>query len=199
MAIHDEQPKGSADEFYRVVMIDPVRKTELKIQLCDSEGDEVSLKETIQQLTEFVADKLKAEDTNTTKHQVTPLMAQAVVRGLIKLAGEAHACVMLSNESVRYALVHMMTVGFYLLKWIQKKKVKIQTTEHPVTDEDIAMYTRCSRATDSLTQFAAAGGDPKQLVKEFISDGTLKKEDLTEMGVADWFSEGEDTKKDEVN
>jgi hypothetical protein len=111
-----------------------------------------------------------------------PLMAQSMVGGMVKLLGEEQTAFLLSHEVIRISLIHMMTVGFSLLKWIQKKDIKIYTTEEHISDEDIAMYERVSQANDLAMQGSAVGLHPDEVIKELVKRGKLETSDLKTMG-----------------
>lgn len=193
--MYEEAPTASVDELFRIITIDRKRKVKMTVQLRDAAGDEVPIRETIEKLTEYVGDKMKEDGHNTCKQQIMPMMAQAVVGGLVKLMNEGPATYMLSQEHIRFSLVHMMIVSFYMFKWIQKKQIKIHTTEEDITDEDIAMYDRVSTASDVSVMAAAHGGDPKEVLRQMIDSGQLKKEDLDGIG----FELDTKQKKHEVN
>lgn len=184
-----QEPKATADELFRIIMIDRKRKVKMAIQLRDKDGDEIPIRETIEKLTEYIGDKLKAEGGNICKQQIMPLMSQAVVGGMIKLMGQGPATFMLSNEHTRYGLINMMTVAFYLVKWIQGKNLKIHTIEESITQEDVDMYDRISTASDISVQSAAMGNDPKMVIREMVKRGQLKKSDLKKMGTESWLDE----------
>ena len=105
-----------------------------------------------------------------------------MVTGLGKVMGDQLAAATLSQELFRNSFLHIMTVGFYLLKFIQTKNLKIFTIEEPLTDEDIERYDRISRASDVTSLAAMMGYTPEQAVKEMIKTGKLKEEDLEKMG-----------------
>lgn len=179
----EQQDGPSVDTIARVIMIDMDRKVKMTVQLRDEEGDEIPLKDTIEKLVEYISDKLKEEEINSTRQQIYPLMAQAMVGGLSKLLGSFYTSVILSNSTVRYSLIHMMTVGFYLLKFIQNKGIKIHTIEEPITADDIEAYQRLSKASDTITNTTLMGYDPKQVVQEMLKNGLLKHEDLEKLGI----------------
>jgi hypothetical protein len=179
--MYQEQP--TSDEIFRVIMIDKKRKVKINIQLRDESGDEIPIRETIEKLTEWVSDKVQSDSGNACQQQIVPLMGQAVAGGMIKLMGLSTATIMLSQEHTRYGLIYMMSVGFYLLKWLQKKNIKIHTFEEPVTDDDLAMYERVTRANDLSVQAAALGSDPKEIIKKLIESGQLKTSDLKQLGL----------------
>ena len=178
--------EATTDELFRIVMIDKPRKVKVNIQLRDKDGDEIPVRETIEKLSEWVSDKLKLNDNNNNnqcRNQIFPLMSNAVVGALIKLLGPAYSTFLLSHESVRYSLIHAMVIGFYLLKWMQKKDIKIFTHDEPVTEEDIEMYDRISKANDTSIQAMAAGVNPQEVIKKLVQSGKLKAQDLEQMGV----------------
>lgn len=172
----------STDQLFSVVMIDRARKVKVTIQLRDQDGDEIPVRETIEKLTEWIVDQAKSEDRNVCNQQILPLMGQAMVGGMIKLLGPHSAAVMISGEATRYGLLYMMTVGFYLVKWLQKKKIKIRTFEKPITDEEIEMYDRISKASDISVQASTLGMDPKNIFREMIKAGKLRHSDLEQFG-----------------
>lgn len=176
------EPKATVDELFRVVMIDRKAKKKLNVALKDEIGDFIPIRETIEQLTEYISDKIKQEEPSIYKQQIMPLMAQSMVGGMVKLMGEEQTAFLLSHEIIRISLIHMMTVGFSLLKWVQKKNIKIYTTEEDISDQDLAMYERVSQATDLAVQGSAAGVPPKDIIKELIKSGKLQVEDLKSMG-----------------
>jgi len=175
--------KPSTDEFYRVVMIDRHRKVKMSIQLRTETGDEVPIKDAIQKLSEYVMDKVKQEDENSCKQQILPLMAQSMVGGLQRILGPTFTGMILAQDHTRYGIIHMMAVSFYLLKWIQKKNLKIFTIEEPLTQDDIDTYERVSRASSGAIMGQLAGYDGKEILKEMLKTGQIKQEDLAKMGM----------------
>lgn len=179
----------TADQLFKLVTIDRTRKVKTLVQLKDAEGDEIPVKETVEKLTEYITDKLKDEGDNSCKTQIFPLMGQAVTSGLVKYAGVSWASYFLADEPTRGALMQMMCMSFYLLKWIQQKGIKIYTVEEPLTDEEIEMYDRCSRASDITMKYTMAGGDPKKALREMLKRGMLKESDLSHMGAESLIDE----------
>lgn len=175
----------TTDELLRVVLIDIKKKVRMEVQLRDKDGSDVSVKETIEAVTEYISDKLKDGESNQVQNEVLPLMSQAMICGMVKLFGGDYASLILSNETTRYGILHMMTVGFAALKFIQKKGLKIVRVETPITDEDIQMYQRVNKATDALNQAALLGINPKDLLTEMLKANLLQKEDLIHMGFSE--------------
>lgn len=172
----------STDQLFHVAMIDRKRKVRVTIRLRDQDGDEIPIRETIEKLTEWIVDQAKAEERNVCNQQILPLMSQAMVGGMIKLLGSYPSAVMISNEVIRHGLLYMMTVGFYLVKWLQQKEIKIHTIEEPITDSEIEMYDRISHASDISVQASTLGIDPKNILREMIKAGKLKHSDLEQFG-----------------
>ena len=190
----------SERDLFHLVLIDRIKKVKTSITLKDSDGDEIPLKETVGKLTQYIIDKMSDEGENACRSQVVPLMSQAVAGGLIKLMGQSNAIFLLSDHTTRMSLIYMMSMSFYLLKWIQQKNIKISTTEEALTDEDIEMYDRVSRASDLTVKYTAAGGDPKTAIREMMKRGLIQKEDLASLGAEDMENEPEDeTKVDSGN
>jgi hypothetical protein len=179
----------TADQLLTLTTIDRKRKVKTIIQLRDSEGDEIPVKETVEKLTEYITDKLKDSEENACKSQILPLMGQAITAGLTKYAGVEWAAYLLTDEVTRGSMATMMCMSFYLLKWIQQKGIKIHTIEEDITDEEIEMYDRCSKASSITTKYAMAGGDPKKALREMLKRGLIKEQDLAHMGAESMVDE----------
>ncbi len=178
-----EQPLDIHDLF-AVVLIDTKSKEQISITLRDADGDEVSIREVIDNVTEYIMDKCKDEKVNTITGEIMPLMSQAMVAGLSRLFGPEMAAITLSDEYMRYGFINMMTVGFATLKFIQKKNLKIITSRKPLTDDEISSYSRRSQASDAMTRAAILGITPRELMTEMLKAGSLQAEDLEAMGVS---------------
>jgi hypothetical protein len=172
----------SQDEMLRVITIDRKKKRRLDISLRKGEDDKVELNDVIEPLTEYVTDMMSSDEDNVTKQQIFPLMAQAAARALIKMAGAHGASVIMSAEHVRYALIHVMMVGFYLMKFVQKHGIKIDSLEEPLSDDDLEMFDRVNAAANVTAMATHLGADPKEVVRELLQSGQLRREDLEMLG-----------------
>ena len=186
----------SLDSLLQLVMIDIKRKVKVSIKLVDEDGDEVSVGETIEQVSQYISDKLESPKENTTSSQVFPLMAQSVTRGLSKLLGGQMASLLLSQEMTRYSLIHMMSIGFYLWNVIHKNGFKIETTEEPVSQEDIDSYRRLNKITDVASTAAALGADPREMIRELLRQGHITRGDIQKLGAEDILDDIPEDKKD---
>jgi hypothetical protein len=137
------------------------------------------------QLKSYVTDKIRDTKGNPTSQQVMPLIGQAMTYAMVKSLGEYKAAALLSQELIRYSMVHFGMVCFLLYKLIQKKNIKVYTNEQTLTDGDIEAYERISSVADISTQIALAGGDPKELIRELIKEGHISKSDLALIGAED--------------
>jgi hypothetical protein len=113
------------------------------------------------------------------------LIGQAMTYAMVKALGEYKAAALLSQELIRFSLVHFGMVCFLLYKLIQKKNIKVYTTEQTLTTEDIEAYDRISSVADVSTQVALMGGDPKELIHELIKGRHISKSDLALIGAED--------------
>lgn len=176
--------KPSEDQLFRIITIDRQRRVKMNIQLRDKDGDEVPVRETVEKLTEWVSDQLGSDnEVNTCRQQIMPLMAHAVVGGMFKFLDRDMAASMLSTEVVRYSLVHMMSVGFYLLKWLQKKDIKIFTSEEPITQDELEMYDRLNNANSIMNMAQNMGVAPEDALIKLVQDGKLHAADLEQFGI----------------
>jgi len=191
----DDTP--SIDQLLKIVMIDPRRKVKMSVQLRDEDGDEIPISEITEKITEYVSDRMKQEELNSTRQQVIPLMTQAMVSGLYKLMGPQLSSLLMSQEMTRYSLLFMMGVGFYLLKFIQQKNIKIHTIEEEVTQEEIDQYHRMNDASSIASIAAASGADPKEIVRILLKKGAITREDIISMGAEEILDD--DDNSGEVN
>lgn len=172
----------STEDIYKVCTIDRGRKVKLAIELKTPEADKVSVSEMIEQLSSYVSDKIKDTNGNPTSQQVMPLIGQAMTYALVKALGEYKAAALLSQELIRYTLVHFGMVCFLLYKLIQKKNIKVYTNEQVLSDEDLAAYDRISGVADVSTQLALMGADPKEFIQQLVKEGHISRSDLALMG-----------------
>jgi hypothetical protein len=180
-----EDKSVSKEDLYSLVMIDKIRKVKTIITLKDSEGDEIPVRETAEKLVEYIADKVKDEEGNACKQQVMPLMSQAMVAGMIKMMGMNDTQILLCDAVTRNGLMYMMTMSFYLLKWIQQKNIKIFSEEFSLSDNEMAEIERVSFANDTAMKYARACGDPRDAIRIMLEKGLIKREDLATMGAED--------------
>jgi len=171
------------NEIFRLVLLDPIAKQRLSVKLKDKEGDEVSITEITSSVTEYILDKLKDEKPNQIKSEIMPIISQAMVAGMAKLIGNDNAVYVLSDSYMRGLFLDLMMVAFALLKFIQKKDLSIVTMAEPVTEEEISSYRRTTHCASAISRASLLGVSPRDLIKEMLSRGLIREEDLTTMGM----------------
>lgn len=184
------------DSIFRLCMVDRKRKVRIEVKLLDPDGDEVPIKEALREITQYTMDKLKGDEPNDVAGKILPMMAESTATALPRLVGPGLASALIAQESVRYPLIHMMTVGFLLLKFIQKNSLKITTIEETLTDEEIEGYERLNRASNAAVLSSMLGGDPKSTLREMFRKGMVTKGDLEEL-MGDEASSIEEDETDE--
>ena len=178
----DSQKMPSIDEVFRLVTLDPHRKVKVTIELRDKDGDEVPIAETVQKISQYVADKMADPEANTCRQQIFPLSAQAMVLSLARLLGPELTSLLISQDQIRYSFVHVMMVGFYILQFLRSKDIKVHTIEEAVSDEDIATFHRVNKASGVLTLARHMGVDSREVVRELLRTGNITQEDLKTLG-----------------
>jgi hypothetical protein len=177
--IYDTGPAGiDPEDAFSLCMINKVRKIKTTVELQDKDGDEVPLRDVIQELLGYIKDQLGDEEENQFSSQLMPLMAQAAVSGLGRMIGLRATAFHLANETTKHAFIHMMCVGLLLLKFIQQKNLKICTIEEEVDDEEIERIERVNQANNTATIAALAGADPISVIRELREQGHLTDEDV---------------------
>jgi len=174
----EDEETMTPEEVFKMVMINKVKGTTVRVELCDQEGDKVELSEVIEQLLNYVEDKLEDDKANQFVDQIMPLMAQSVVSGLGRMLGIRHTAFFLANELSRVALVNMMSIAFLLLKFVQQKNLTIQTFEEEISEEEIEEIERKAKAGSTATMGALLGLDPKEILENLVEQGEISQADL---------------------
>ena len=193
------------DDLFALIMIDKRRKIKVIVELQDSEGDVVSIPETLEQLTDYMKDQMEydadasADDIGAIPKQILPLMGQSVGHILPALIGEAQALILLSSEVSRHALTSSMTLAFLMLKFIQQHDLKIFTTEESISDEEIEELIEASRIRETATMGAIFGLSPQEILKNMVDNGDISSHELSEALEDQYWSEEkeEDDDKDD--
>jgi len=178
-------PEQNPRDWCKVVAIDRIRKVRMNAELRDTDGSIIDIQDTVENLAEYVLDKMKDEEANTIQRQVFPVMAHAAVTTLTQLVGQQTAGLLMSQELFRSTITSSMMISFLLMQFIKKNDIKIYTSEESITDEEMASYDRVNAATSVTTLAATLGADPKEIIRELIKQGRLTKEDLKALGVED--------------
>jgi len=169
------------EDVFKMVLINKIRKKRTHVELQDTDGDRVELKDVIQELLTYIKDKLHEEEGNQFTEQIMPLMSQGVVSGLGRMVGLHNTAFLLSNDTTRYSIINMMCVSFLLLKFVQQKGLVIHTYEEDVTDDEIAEIMRKSDANKTATLAALAGEDPRAVLREMKDRGLITDSDLNDI------------------
>jgi len=177
--LFEDEEAMSPEEVFKMVMINKVKGTTVHVELYDEDEDKVELSEVIEQLLSYIEEKLEDKEANQFVDQIMPLMAQSVVSGLGRMLGIRHTAFFLANETSRVALVNMMSMAFLLLKFVQQKKLVIQTFEEEISEEEIEDIQRKAKAGSAATMGALLGMDPKEILENLVEQGEISQEDLT--------------------
>jgi hypothetical protein len=176
--LFEDEESMTPEEVFKMVMINKVKGTTVRVELQDKEGDVVELSEVIEELLSYVEAKLEDDKPNQFVDQIMPLMAQSVVSGLGRMLGIRHTALFLTNELSRVALVNMMSIAFLLLKFVQQKELTIQTYEEEISEEEIEEIQRKAKAGSAATMGALLGLDPKEILDNLVKQGEISQSDL---------------------
>lgn len=182
-SLFDDEPKESikVEDFFNIVTIDKKRKKRITIRLEDVDGDEVPIKEAVENLTEYVIDKASNKDDDENNHvinKLAPLVGHALVCGLPKVIGDRLTIMMLSMEHYRHSMSMMMLLSFVLIKWVQDKKLKIITMEEDISDEDLEKQEKLHKANSAAMISAMLGLTPEEAIKELAKSGDVDLDDV---------------------
>jgi hypothetical protein len=176
--LFEDEEAMTPEEVFKMVMINKAKGTTVHVELCDKEGSKVELSEVIEQLLNYIQDKLEDDEANQFVDQIMPLMAQSVVSGLGRMLGIRHTAFFLANETSRVALVNMMSLSFLLLKFVQQKNLTIETFEEEISEDEIEQIERKAKAGSTATMGALLGLDPKEILDNLVEQGEISQADL---------------------
>jgi hypothetical protein len=169
------------EDVFSMVLLNKIKGTKVSVSLEDSDGDSVSLADTVEGLIGYVKDKLADDGDNDFVTQIMPLMAQSMVSGLGRMIGLQGTAFYLANEGTRHAIIYMMCVGFLLLKYVQEHGLKINTYEEEVSEEEIDEIERKSRASSVATMSSMMGMDPREVLQRMVDQGQISESDFEEL------------------
>lgn len=173
----------SPADVYRVVTVDKKRGVKISVNLKDDDGDEVSIAEVSEKITEWIVDQMKTGEDRTAVNKVIPLVSNVTALSMSRLVGESNMPLFLSSNLMRHVIVTMTCTGFYLLKFMQQNKLKLYHTEEPVSQEEIEQMERIDDAGSALTKAAFFGMDLNSVAATMMSEGLIETEDLEKLGL----------------
>lgn len=171
----------SPEEFFKMVTINKIKGITVRVELRDEEGDKIELADIIQQLTEYIQEKMQDTDGNQFADQIMPLMAQSIVSGLGRMVGIPLTSFYLANDLIRTSIINMMAISLLLHKFVQKNNLTIHTIEEKITEEEMETIERKSKANSVATMGAFMGIDPKEMLKNMLDRGDITPEDFNDI------------------
>lgn len=177
----DDPDTLTPEDIFSMVMLNKVKKTKVKVQLQDKEGDNIELPAIVEQLIKYIDDKLKDPSGNQFADQIMPLMSSAVLSTLGRIIGIRGTAFYLAEDNTRMALIWSMCVAFLLLKYVQKHELTINTIEEQVSDEEIEDFERKAKLNNIATLSELMGADPQQVLQELVDQGKITEDDLANL------------------
>ena len=162
--------------------VDPDRRCISRPFLCNKEGEDVDTKDVTKDILELIHDKMRPEaieDDNVLRRQIVPLMNEVMIEALYTALPKGEAFTLLADETIRGALLTLILTGFYLLKTIQVRELKIRVDEEEIDEEAVESARRLSLAISSMATLMGAGYTPSQVLKAMIERGIVRESDLT--------------------
>ncbi len=180
-AMDGQTEQLSPEEVFSLVMINKKRMVKTKIELKDEQGEVIPLHEVVSDLLAYMKGKLEANEESQIADQIFPMMGQVLVSGLGRLIGIPMTGFYLASDVARMSFMHMMSISFLMLKYVQEKKLTIIAVEEPVSDEEVQSVERKSKANSVAMMGAMTGMSYKDILKELVDKGELTQEDLQGM------------------
>lgn len=187
----NNQDNMTPEDIFKMVMVNKVKGVTVKVELRDKDGDVVEMPDVIEQLLEYIKDKL-TDGNNQFVDQVMPLMSSTMASALGRMIGIPATMFYVSQDQTRMAFIHSMAIGFLLLKFVQQKGITIHTYEEEITEDEIDDFERRSKANNVASLAAMAGQDSREVLRSMLKDGKITEEDLQSL-----LGEEEDNDDDE--
>ena len=169
------------EDLFHLTQINKNTNKKISIEVQTKEGETVLLRDIVQELLDYISNKLTDKNGNQFADQIFPLITQAIVPGLLKIVGTKMTACILSHNLMRDSIVHMMCVAFLLPKFIQQKGLSLQTFEENVSEEEITNMERRSNAGSTAMLAALAGIDPRAVLQQMRDQGLINETDLEDM------------------
>lgn len=176
-----DEDRITPEDIFKMVHINKARGKAISVELKDETGDAVEVADIVEQLLDYMKEKLEDEEESDFTGQIVPLMAQAMASGLSRMVGISHTAMYLTNDQLRTSIVHMMSMSMLLLKIIQDKNLKIYSMEEDITVEEIEDLQRKARAGGAAVIGSMMGSNPEDILKQLLNDGKISKQDLQEL------------------
>jgi hypothetical protein len=166
-----------------VIVFNKLKKVRMHVQLVDQENEEVPLTDILDELHKHVVKNmtLEADPDNHILNQVFPIMSGSSAYLFSVCMNSVIGQLAAMSDQARLQLVQGMCCAFMLLKVIQNKKLKIQTTEEPISDREIATAQRNSKRREIEYTATLLGVSVKELLVMLVQSGRLTKEELAEL------------------
>lgn len=177
----DDPETLTPEDVFSMVMLNKTKGTKVKVELRDKEGDLVELPAVVQQLLDYIDNKLQDTEGNQFADQIMPLMSSAILSTLGRTVGIKATAFYLAEDTTRMALIWSMCVAFLLLKYVQKHELTINTIEEKVSEEEIESFERKAKANNIATISELMGMDSQEVLKELVNQGKITEDDLSEL------------------
>jgi hypothetical protein len=152
LAIQDE-PDDAALAEMQELRKDIKRKEEEVEGIDDDRHDTIFLRETAQELAQYLMDHMKAGtegENSPIVRQILPLMSNIAGEALTTMMGPQLSAYLLVSDFLRTAMIFCMTLGFLTYRLMNKHDMKIATTETPMTDQEIEALVEAAKRNEEL-------------------------------------------------
>ena len=141
-------------------------------------------KETIiNDLIDFVQEKLMLDTNNATKNQVNPLIIDVVTTTVSKNMSFYDASILLANNQILTMLRYSGIVSFYLMKYLEKNKLTLKTIEEHISKQDVEDYVHFTNVNQVLSKLEELGFSYTQIVQDMYKKKYITKDDLKKMDI----------------
>lgn len=174
-----EEDHLTPEDVFKMVTLNRTRGIRVKTELRDKDNEAVDLTNIVEELLLYMKDKLSDPASSELASQIMPLMSQAMVSGLGRLIGIRHTGAIITSDILNFSMVQMMCMALLMLKFIQKKELKIFTYEEDISPEEIEDLDRRAEVTKATVVGSLMGLEPREMLRELLKQGKISKEDVT--------------------
>ncbi len=177
----DDEMQTDSGEFNKqviqLVLVNPVKKIRVTVQLKDENNNEVELQGVVNELLDYISAKVKDPEENSFVTQVYPLMAGALAMGMTEIVGPQSTDFLLTNDLIKNSYMTMMSTGFLLLQYIKQHNYSIHTVEEELSDDEVADWQAKTLASSIQSKAALLGIDYKLAIAILCKKGDISLEE----------------------
>lgn len=150
--LQKDQPKP--EDIFSMVTIMPKRKMKVTVHLEDKDGDHVLIADLAENLTKFITDQIRLQESTAVNSPMFPMAGQLMTSIVPRFVGLNFAGLMFEASGFRHALLTFGLASMLFMQYIQQHELKIVTTSTELSDEEVQSYLNRSAEAEQRLKSA---------------------------------------------